>query len=291
MIYKYNHSGDCVRLIVIPTKEDIIELNNGDLLGKVVLLQPRDVFGMKAFNFNMALVISTLWNPDPPKFLTKELAEETLNSEKAQNLLKQQVAEHLENMKERRSISKQNKRFKRADKMRAIQADRKKRKQEERKHRNYDDNSAEKRAYNGRWKKIRLGQKVNWGGEWSGPENNRFRNAHKVDSRVGRGAGRRGRQQPRRGDAIMPWDQAPDVREQYRFGRGGFKNSGPYVPRYDENLDSGMGMRGFGGEFGNFNRSRGGSNYDNSFGQQDYDGGNGSSNGYDNYNNYGNSGW
>jgi hypothetical protein len=37
------------------------ELNNGDLLGKVVLLQPRDVFGMKAFNFNMALVISTLW--------------------------------------------------------------------------------------------------------------------------------------------------------------------------------------------------------------------------------------
>ena len=46
-------------------------------------------------------------------------------------------------MKERRNISKQNKRFKRADKMRAIQADRKKRKQEERKHRNYDDNSAE----------------------------------------------------------------------------------------------------------------------------------------------------
>ena len=33
---------------------------------------------------------------------------------------------------------------------------------------------------------------------------------------------------------------------------------GPYVPRYDENLDSGRGMRGFGGEFGNFNRSQGG---------------------------------
>ena len=30
-------------------------------MGKAVLLQPRDVFGMKAFNFNMALVISTLW--------------------------------------------------------------------------------------------------------------------------------------------------------------------------------------------------------------------------------------